>query len=173
MNASVERLRTDLIGINAGVVRPALLEAIRVDAYGEPVPISHIATVVGGGKARSLRVTPYDPALVGNVTKAIQAAGLGLNPQPAGTSILVNIPTPDGEQRAKLAVRAKTLAEQQRVAVRNVRKESRNRAKRDDLLGQLESRIEELTKRAISEIDELLSAKTDEINWLDPRWNKT
>lgn len=172
MEASIDRLRTDLIGIHAGRVRPALLEPIRIEAYGELVPISHIATVVGGSKARSLLVTPFDQSLVGSITKAIHKSGLGLNPQAAGTSILVVIPAPDEEQREKLAARARSLAEQQRVAVRNVRKEARNKAKRDECLGRVESKIEDLTKKSISEIDALLQVKIDEINWLDPRWNK-
>jgi ribosome recycling factor len=173
MKDSVERFRTDLLGINAGIVRPALLEAIKVDAYGEMVPISHVATVTGGSKARTLRVSPFDVSLIGKINQAIQSAGLGLNPQAAGTSLLVNIPAPDQDQRKKLALRAKSLAEQQRVAVRNVRKDARNRAKRDGTLEQIESKIEALTARMIVDVDALLQAKVDEIDWLDARWNKT
>lgn len=173
MEASIDRLRTDLIGIHAGRARPALLEPIRVEAYGELVPISHIATVVGGSKARSLLVTPFDQSLVGSITKAIHKSGLGLNPQAAGTSILVVIPAPDDEQRTKLAARARVLAEQQRVSIRNIRKDARNHAKRDGTLKQVESKIEALTARMVVDVDALLQAKVDEINWLDPRWNKT
>jgi ribosome recycling factor len=173
MRATVDRFREELVGINAGRVRPALIEPIRVDAYGELVPISHIATVVGGTKARSLLVTPFDQSLVGPTTKAIQKSGLGLNPQAAGTSILVVIPAPDDEQRAKLAARARALAEQQRVSIRNIRKDARNHAKRAGTLKQIESKIEALTARMVVDVDALLQAKADEINWLDPRWNKT
>lgn len=173
MKDSVEQFRTALIGINAGLVRPALLETIKVEAYGEIVPISHVATVTGGGKARSLRVCPFDSGLLGAINRAIQTADLGLNPQPAGTSILVVIPAPDEDQRKKLALRAKSLAEQQRVAVRNVRKDARNKAKRDESLDRTASKIEELTQQSIAEIEELLQHKISEINWSDPRWNKT
>lgn len=173
MKESVERLRVALIGISAGVVRPELLETVRVEAYGEIVPLSHVASVSGGGTARTLRVSPFDPGLIGSINKAIQSAGLGLNPQPAGTTLLVLIPRPDEDQRKKLVARAKSLAEQQRVAVRNVRKEARNKAKREDRLVKLESKIEALTQQAIVDIDALLQAKVDDIEWVDPRWNKT
>lgn len=171
MCEAVARLREALNGINTGVARPALLESVRVEAYGELVQLSHVATVTGGGGARSLRVVPFDSSLVGAVTKAIQSAGLGLNPQPAGTSIVVVVPAPDGDQRQRLVARARSLAEQQRVAVRNVRKDARNAAKRDGSLAADEKRIDELAVAKVAEIDGLLKAKVDEIEWLDPRWN--
>lgn len=171
MDESVAHLREALVGINTGAARPALLESVRVEAYGELVPLAHVATITGGGIQGSLRVVPFDQTLVGSVTKAIQSAGLGLNPQAAATSIVVVVPTPDSEQRTRLVARAKTLAEQQRVAIRNVRKDARNAAKRDGTLKALERAIDEVTAAKIVEIDGLLRAKVDEIEWLDPRWN--
>lgn len=172
MDEAVARLHEALHGINAGVVRTALLEPVRVEAYGQAVPLSHVASVTGGGGARTLRVSPFDPALVGAVTKAIQSAGLGLNPQPAGTTILVAVPMPDDEQRARLKARAKALAEQQRVAIRNVRKDARNAAKRDGALAGLEAAIDALAAKKVAEVDAALEAKVAEIEWRDPKWNK-
>lgn len=172
MDEAVARLREALVGINTGVARPALLESVRVEAYGEVVLLSHVATVTGGSGQRSLRIVPFDQSLVGAVTKAIQSAGLGLNPQAAGTSIMVSVPAPDSEQRARLVVRARALAEQQRVAIRNVRKDARNAAKRDGTLADLERKLEEMTTAKVAEIDGLVKAKVDEIEWLDQRWNK-
>lgn len=172
MDEALARLREALRGLNTGAVRPALLEPVKVEAYGQSVPLSHVAAVTGGGGARTLVVSPFDPSLVGAVTKAIQSAGLGLNPQPAATSILVSVPMPDEEQRTRLAARAKALAEQQRVAVRNVRKDARNAAKRDGGLGRLGPEIEALAARKAAEIDAALEAKVAEIEWRDPKWNK-
>lgn len=173
MEDSVELLRQALRGINTGRVRSALLEPIQVEAYGDVVPLSHVATVSGAAKQpRSLVVRPFDTSLLGAIQKAIQKADLGLNPQKAGTSLLVSVPQPDQDQKRKLESRAKSLSERQRVAVRNVRKDVRNRAKRDGCLEQVQKDLEELTKRKVDEIDSLLAGKVEEIYWVDPRWNK-
>jgi ribosome recycling factor len=172
MDDSIVLLREAFRGINTGRVRSALLDPIRVEAYGNVVPLSHVAFVGGGRKARSLTVTPHDPSLLGKIQKAIFTANLGLNPQKAGTTIMVSVPQPDDDQRKRLESRAKSLSEQQRVAVRNIRKDVRNRAKREDRLKQIQKPLEALTKRKINEIDTLLKAKVGEIHWRDPRWNK-
>lgn len=171
MDDSIVLLRTALRGINPGRVQSALLEPIRVEAYGDVVPLSHVAMVGGGRQARSLTVTPFDPSLLGKIQRAIQKADLGLNPQKAGTTLLVSVPSPDDDQKRKLESRAKSLSEQQRVAVRNVRKEVRNRAKRDGRLEQIQRSLDALTKRKVDEIGALLKAKVEEIYWKDPRWN--
>jgi len=171
MDDSIDHLRGAFRGLNTGRVRSALLEPIRVEAYGNVVPLSHVAIVGGGRKARSLLVTPFDPALLGKIQKAIYAANLGLTPQKAGTTIMVLVPQPDEDQRRKLESRAKSLAEQQRVAVRSVRKDVRNRAKREDRLKQIQKPLDELTKRKIDEINALLGDKVAEIHWKDPDWN--
>ena len=116
-------------------------------------------------------MSPFDPSLLGKIQKAIYAANLGLTPQKAGTTILVGVPSPDEDQRKKLVSRAKSLSERQRVAVRNVRKDTRNRAKREDRLKQIQKPLEELTRRKIDEINVLLSSKVEDINWVDPSWN--
>lgn len=173
MDEALELLRKALKGINTGRVRAALLEPIRVEAYGDVLPLSHVATVSGSSKSpRSLVVMPFDPSLLGAIQKAIQKADLGLNPQKAGTTLMVTVPQPDDDQKSKLESRAKSLSEQQRVAVRNVRKDVRNRAKREDCLEQIQKGLEELTKRKIDEIDSLCAGKVEEINWVDPRWNR-
>jgi ribosome recycling factor len=171
MDDSVVLLQEVFRGINTGRVQAALLEPIRVEAYGDMVPLSHIAVVGGGRKARSLMVAPFDPSLLGKIQKAILKANLGLNPQMAGTSILVMVPMTDQDQKKKLVSRAKSLSEQQRVAVRNVRKDTRNRAKRENRLKQIQKPLEELTKRKIEEINSLLKEKVEDINWVDPSWN--
>ena len=173
MEEAVGQLRGALIGINTGRVRSALLEHIRVEVYGDVVPLSHIATVGGTARnSRALVVSPFDPSLLGKIQKAIMKANLGLNPQKAGTTIMVNVPQPDDDQKRKLESRAKSLSEQQRVAVRNVRKDVRNRAKREDCLKQIQKPLEELTKQMVDEIDALLAGKVEEIYWVDPYWNK-
>ena len=165
------RLETALRGINTGIVRPSLLESIKVDAYGELVPLAHVATVTGAsGAARSLRVMPFDSSLIGKTVQAIQAANIGLNPQPAGTTVLVSVPMPDEDQRKRLVARAKELAEQQRVAVRNIRRDARNEDKRTG--ASRADEIETMTRQKISQIDVALKGKIDDINWSDPRWNR-
>lgn len=171
MDDSIDHLRAAFSGLNTGRVRSALLEPIRVEAYGNVVPLSHVAIVGGGRKSRSLIVTPFDSALLGKIQKAIYAANLGLTPQKAGTTIMVLVPQPDEDQRKRLESRAKSLSEQQRIAVRNVRKDVRNRAKREDRLKQIQKPLDELTRRKVEEINALLADKAAEIHWLDPDWN--
>lgn len=170
MDEAIVHLRDALKGINTGRARAALLEPIRVEAYGDVVPLSHIATV-GGRGPRTLIVSPFDPSLLGRIQKAIYAANLGLNPQKAGTTLLVNVPEPDEEQKKKLELRARSLTERQRVAVRNVRKDVRNRAKREDCLKQIQKPLDELTKQKVDELDSLLTGTVEAIHWTDPRWN--
>ena len=171
MDDSIGHLRTAFRGINTGRVSATLLDPIRVEAYGNNAPLSHVASITLGKKVRSLLISPYDPSLLSKIQKAIYKADLGLTPQKANTSIMVSVPLPDEDQQKKLISRAKTLSEQQRVAVRNVRKDVRNRAKREGCLKQIQKPLEELTKQKIAEIDDLLKAKVEEIGWLDPDWN--
>jgi ribosome recycling factor len=171
MDEAIVHLREALRGINAGRVRAGLLEPIRVEAYGDVVPLKHIAAIGGGPKARTLLVSPFDPSLLEKIRKAILKANLGLNPQKAGTTLMVRVPQPDDDQRKKLESRAKSLSEQQRVAIRNVRKDTRNRAKREGLLKQIQKPLEELTKRKVEEINALLKDKVAAIRWKDPDWN--
>ena len=170
MDDSIDILRTSFRGINTGRVRTELLDPIRVEAYGNMVPLSHVAVVNGRG-ARSLIISPFDPSLLGKIQKAIFAANLGLTPQKGATTIIVNVPQPDDDQKKKLELRARALSEQQRVAIRNIRKDVRNRAKREDRLKQIQKPLEELTKRKIAEVNSLWEAKSNECHGVDPYWN--
>lgn len=172
MDEAVEHFRTVLRGISTGRARSALLEHIQIEAYGERAPLFHHAWVGGSGGANTLRVQPHDRSLLGTIRKAIQKADLGLNPQPMGDALIVKVPSLDEEQRARLSARVKKLAEDQRVAVRNIRKDFRNRAKREKRLKEIQKPLEDLTKEKIAEIDALLDGKLDAINWMDPKWNK-
>ncbi len=170
MDAAVEHLRNTFRGISTGRARTGLLEHVRVEAYGQTYPLHHLACVTGDG-ARRLRVSPFDPSLVGAIRKGILAANLGLNPQVGGTTLVVPIPSLDDDQRVRLCKRAKSLAEEQRVAVRMIRKDTRHQAQREGKLDKVKKRVESLTKERISEIDTLLEGKLGAINWKDPDWN--
>jgi len=125
MDVVVEHLRVVFMGISTGRARSALLEHIKIEAYGQLTPLHHVACVGGGGDARTLRVFPHDRSLLGTIRKGILKANLGLNPQVGGDSLLIRVPALDDEQRSKLCVRVKKLAEEQRVAIRNIRKNIR------------------------------------------------
>ena len=172
MAVAVEHLEKLFRGISTGRARSGLLEHVRVEAYNDVYPIHHLAWVGGGGDARTLRVQPHDPSLLGAIRKALLKANLGLNPQVAGTSILVRVPQLDDEQRVRLVARVKKLAEEQRVAIRNIRKDSRKRAHNEDCFDKVKKSLDELTKTKIAEIDALLREKVDAINWRDPKWNR-
>jgi ribosome recycling factor len=171
MDLAIDHLNTVFQGISTGRARSALLEHIKIEAYGQLSPLHHHAWVGGGPHGRTLRVQPHDRSLLGAIRKGILKANLGLNPQVIGDGLLIQVPSLDDEQRVKLCVRVKKLAEDQRVAVRSIRKEVRNRAKRGAWLKQIQKPLEALTKSKIGEIDGFLDRKLVAINWTDPQWN--
>src|SRR5438477_12525253 len=135
MDGAVEVLRKEFGGLRTGRASASLLEPITVAAYGGTMPINQVANV-SVPEPRMITVQVWDRAMVKAVDKAIREAGLGLNPQTEGQMIRVPIPDLNEERRKELTRKAAEYAEQQRVAVRNVRREGIEHLRRLEKAGE-------------------------------------
>lgn len=166
MNATFDVLAKELSGLRTGRASPSLLENVAVDVYGAKMPISQVATV-SAPEPRLLNVQVWDNNNTKAVEKAIANAGLGLNPQPAGSLIRVPIPGLTEERRLDLIKVAARYAEAARVAIRNIRREGMDNVKKaklpEDEQKKAEEKIQTLTDTWIKKIDETLAAKEVEI----------
>lgn len=167
MMKAVENTRKELSGIRSGKATPQLLDTVRVDAYGSTVPLNQVAMVTAP-EARMLSVTAYDKNLVIAIDKAIRDAGLGLNPQTAGTTIRVPLPALSEDRRRDLVKVCGKLSEEGRVSVRQARTDGMNRIKKtekvpEDEKTRAEKEVQKHTDDAIRQIDELFKAKEVEV----------
>ena len=170
MKKSVEAVRREFAGIRSGKATPALLDTVRVEAYGQPVPINQVGSV-SAPEPRLLVVQPWDKSLIKAITRALQASELGLNPTDDGTVIRVPIPSLTEERRRDMVKLISKLAEDGRVHVRQVRHDLNKDIKSqehdgkipEDEAKRLTAEIQKLTDRTIASIDELLKKKTAEV----------
>jgi len=166
MKKSVEALESEFSRMRTGRAHPSLLEHLKVDYYGAETPLGQVANI-NTEDARTLTVTPWEPALVADVEKAIINSDLGLNPNTAGTVIRVPVPPMTEERRKEMVRLVKGEAENARVAVRNVRRDANNDLKSlekdkeisKDELRKSEEDVQKATDKAIGEIDEVLQKK--------------
>lgn len=170
MHATHDTLSKELGGLRTGRASTSLLEGIQVEVYGAKMPLNQVASV-SVAEARLLNVQVWDANNTKAVEKAIASSGLGLNPQPSGTLIRVPLPGLTEERRVELAKVAAKHAEAARVAVRNIRREGMDSAKKLQKEGKMsedeqkksEDKIQKLTDSWIKKIDDSLSAKEAEI----------
>ncbi|MCI1984148.1 MAG: ribosome recycling factor [Bifidobacteriaceae bacterium] len=170
MGKSVESTKENFSGIRTGRANPALLNGITVDYYGAPTPLKQMATI-GVPEPRTLAVTPFDQSQAAAVEKAIRDSDLGVNPNRDGNVIRVTLPELTEDRRKDYVKLAKTKAEDGKVAIRNIRrktKESVEAQVKDGALGEDEGdrllkELDVTTKKFSDEIDSLLAAKEKEI----------
>ncbi|MCO5762180.1 MAG: ribosome recycling factor [Gammaproteobacteria bacterium] len=170
MAKSVEALRLELVKIRTGRAHPSLLDHIRVNYYGNEVPIKQVANVTAED-ARTLAVSPWEKSMVSAVEKAILQSDLGLNPNTAGSVIRVPIPPLTEERRRDLTKVARAEAEQGRVAIRNIRREANAEFKemvKEKMISEDEERrgqelIQKLTDKYVKEVDQVLEEKEKDL----------
>src|SRR5262245_32570432 len=170
MNGSLDTLSRELASVRTGRAATGLLDTVRVDYYGTPTPVGQMASV-SVPDARTLVIQPWEQAQLKAIEKAIMTSELGLTPVNDGKVIRLTMPTPTEERRKQLAKTVHKLAEDGRVAVRNIRREANDRLKamgRDKKVSEDEERrghdqIQKTTDRYIARIDELLKKKEQEI----------
>jgi len=170
MEKALEAVRREFAGVRTGKASPALLETIRVDAYGSKLPLNQVATI-NVPEPRLLLVQPWDKGLMAGVEKAIRTSELGLNPANDGNVIRVPIPALNEERRRELVRLLHRLAEEGRIAVRHARHEANKHIKAQELsheIGADEARrhtdeVQKLTDDYIARIDNLLKAKEEEV----------
>lgn len=170
MQKTVTSITEELAGIRSGKATPALLDSVKVDAYGQKMPLNQVASV-SVPDPKSLVVQPWDKTLIGDIVKAIQIAELGFNPQVEGPIIRVPVPPLSEERRVELVKHCKKIAEEGKVAVRNIRREANERlkkAEKDKKVSQDQQRdgtdkIQTLTDKFIRDIDDIVARKEKEI----------
>ncbi len=170
MHKSIEAFQAELSKIRTGRAHPSLLNHVHVDYYGSEVPIGQAANITVED-ARTLAVTPWDKSMVAVIEKAILTSDLGLNPSTAGNVIRVPMPPLTEERRKELVRVVRELAENARVAVRNIRRDAnhdlKDLAKDKDISEDDEHRgqdlVQKVTDEAVEEIDALLQNKEKEL----------
>lgn len=167
MDRAVENTRRELGTIRSGKASPALLDLVRVEAYGSQVPLNQVAMVTAP-EPRLLNVQPFDKSVSGAIEKAIRDADLGLNPANQGGMIRVPVPALTEERRRELVKLIHKLAEEGRIAVRHARTEAMHAFKKldkvsEDEKGRGEKEVQKLTDEHTKQIEEIISAKEAEI----------
>jgi len=172
MQKAVEYLKSELRGIRTGRASTGLVEYVKVEYYGQPTELRQLALVTVP-EPQQIVIKPYDPSVNQEIIKAIEQAGLGLNPQADGKQIRVTIPPLTGERRKQLLDSVKEMAEQQRVALRNARRDANkhiDQLKKDkqdpiseDDADDAKEQIQKLLKKHEQQVDELVENKQKEI----------
>ena len=170
MERSIEAFRKELGKVRTGRASFSLLDGVKVDYYGTPTPLQQVGTL-SVPESRLITVTPWDTKMIGPIEKAIQGSGLGLNPSSDGKTVRIPIPPLTEERRRELAKVVRKMAEDARVAIRNVRREAIERLKdrekkkeiSEDVVKRGQERIQKETDAHVKKIDEILKSKEQEI----------
>ncbi len=170
MHKSVESIHRELNTVRTGKATTHLLDTVRVEAYGQHMPLNQVATL-SAPEPRLLILQPYDKSISGEIVKAIQKADLGLNPQPDGNLIRIPVPALNEERRKELVKHCKHLAEEGRVAIRNIRRDANDHLKKalkDHKISENEERegidkMQKLTDDYIRQIDDMVGKKEKEV----------
>ncbi len=170
MGACVDHFGGELRGVRSGRATPGLVDSIRVDYYGSPTPLGQMAQI-SVPEPRMIVIKPFDATQVPEVVKAIQASDLGINPGVDGKILRLTVPPLSEERRKQLVSLVKDKGEAAKVAVRNVRRDANKSAdngKKDgdlteDDVKTLKSEVQDQTKEHETRIDDLLTAKVDEL----------
>lgn len=170
MKKTVASLKDEFNTIRTGRASASLFDKVRVDYYGEKSPLSQVATI-SIPEARMVVIQPWDKGLIKEIEKAILSADLGLNPSNDGKVIRIAIPPLTAERRKELCKQAKNIAENSRVAIRNIRRDGNDDLKKqqkdgiltEDSLKTAEDALQKSTDSFIQEINKILEAKEKEI----------
>jgi ribosome recycling factor len=170
MNAALDTLGREFASVRTGRASTGLLEPIRVDYYGAPTPVTQMASV-SVPDARTLVVQPWEASQLGAIEKAIMKSDLGLTPVNDGKTVRLVMPPLTEERRKQLAKTVHKLAEDARIAIRNIRREGNDKLKamaRDKKVSEDDERrghdqIQKTTDKFITKVDELLKKKEQEI----------
>lgn len=170
MKKSVGALENEYASLRTGRATSALFDKIKVDYYGQETPLSQVASI-SVPEARLVVIQPWDKALLAPIEKAILKSELSLNPNNDGKILRINFPPLTEQRRKELAKNAKAIAEQSRVAIRNIRREAIDEGKKlekssdisEDQLKDLEVKIQKLTDTYIGQINDVANEKEKEI----------
>ncbi len=172
MQKSIRNLETELNGIRAGRANPHVLDKITVNYYGTPTPIQQVANVTIP-EARIIQIQPWEPKMVREISRAIMASDLGINPADDGSTVRLVFPELTEERRKMLVKDVRKKGEDAKVAVRNVRRDGNDMLKKlkkdkesgisEDGIKDLEDELQKMADKAVKEIDGIIAKKSDEI----------
>lgn len=170
MNKTIDNLNEKFAEIRAGRANPAILNKVKINYYGTPTPINQVAGV-SVPEARLIVIQPWDMSVLKEIEKAILASDIGLNPNNDGKVIRLSFPELTEERRKELVKEIKKMAEESKIAVRNIRRDGIDLAKKlqkdgemtEDELKSAENKIQEITDKSIEEIDKMTENKEKEI----------
>lgn len=170
MNKAVDALKKDFRKIRTGRASTALLDGIKVDCYDTQMPIDQVATI-SAPESRLLTIQPWDQTLMGNVEKSILKSELGLTPMNDGKIIRISIPPLTEERRKELAKLARKMAEDNKISIRNLRREANDMFKElkaekeisEDELYRSQDDVQKITDEFIKKVDETTVQKEQEI----------
>lgn len=172
MDKAVDYVKAELRGIRTGRASTAMVEYVKVEAYGAESDLRSLA-VLSVPEATQILIKPFDPSTLKDIVKGIEKAGLGLNPQSEGKQIRLNIPPLSGERRTQLIGSVKHMGEQAKVTIRNARRDANkhiDQAAKDkanpiseDAAESAKGEVQELLKQYESQVDELVTQKIDEV----------
>ncbi len=172
MDKAVDYLKGELRGVRTGRANTALVEFIKVDYYGAPTELRQLA-LINVPEPTQILIKPFDASSTKEIGKAIEAAGLGLNPVVEAKQVRLNLPALSGERRTQLISSVKQMGEQGKVAIRNARRDANkhiDQAAKDkaqhlseDAVEEAKDDVQKLTKKYEAQVDELITSKTKEI----------
>ena len=166
MKKSIGALEDDFKLLRTGRASAALFDKLKVDYYGTPTPLNQLANI-SVPEARLIVIQPFDRNAMADIEKAILSSELGLNPNNDGKVIRINIPPLNEERRKELVKQAKNLAENARVAVRNIRRDTNDQIKNGDFTEDEQKKasddVQKLTDTYVEKIGDVLKAKEQEI----------
>ena len=170
MEKTIASLKDSLNAIRTGRANAAIFDKVRVDYYGTKSPLNQVATIQIP-EARSVIIQPFDKSLISEIEKAIQVADLGFNPSNDGKVIRITIPALTADRRKELVKQAKTIAENSRTAIRNIRRDGNDDLKKQQKDGVLTEdglktetdKLQKLTDKFIDEINKIYDAKEKDI----------
>ena len=170
MQKALEHLDSEYQGIRTGRAHPGLVDSVKVDYYGSPMPVKQLANVTVP-EARVLLIAPFDKSATKLIEKAILAANIGMTPNVDGNNIRLVVPELTGERRKEFVKMAAKLAEEAKVALRNIRRDAMDRFKKqqkkseitEDDLKDLEKDLQKLTDDYIKTVDKQTETKEKEL----------
>ena len=172
MEKAVDYLRSEMKGIRTGRASTGLVEFVKVEVYGAETDLRSVA-LISTPEPSQILIKPFDPSTTNAIAKAIEKAGLGLNPIADGKQIRLNIPPLSGDRRKQMIASVKSMGEQAKVSVRNARRDAnkavdqagkdKSQGLSEDQVAAAKDDVTELTKTYESKVDTLVSDKTTEI----------
>ena len=166
MNNAISNMDKRLLNIRAGRANPAMLDGIMVDYYGVPTPLIQLATI-SIPEARMLQIKPFDKSSIGSLEKAIFEANIGITPNNNGEVIILNIPALTEETRREYVKQAKSIAEECKIALRNIRQDANNDIKKleitEDEIKSGQDDVQELINKFNKLVDDKSKEKETEL----------